>query len=122
MHLFWLALFVPAVVLSQWIWPILKQRSIWSLSAIAVCLLTIVWLAMGLPSLGPSERNFEGILKMLAFRLVASSDLPLVQLLIASSVGWLRSGWSQPDITRIAPSAHEPESPINESLRNLLRE
>ena len=76
----------------------------------------IVWLAMGLPSLGASERNIGGIMKMFAFRLAVSSDLPLGQLLVACLVGWLLSGGSKPSIVRGTPSCHEPESPNNELL------
>jgi len=90
-HLFWLTLFVPAVVLGQWIWPILKQRSIWSLSVLTISLLIVAWLAMGLPTLGAAEQNLLGVLQMFAFRLVGSTDLPLVQLLVACLVGWFRS-------------------------------
>ena len=68
--------------------------------------LIIAWLAMGLPTLGASERNFAGITKMFAFRLIASSDLPMVQLLIACFVGWLRSNRSP---ARIRTPALESE-------------
>lgn len=114
MHLFWLTLFVPAVILGQWIWPILKRRSIWSLSAIVVGLLTIGWLVLGLPTLGVNEQNFAGVAKMFAFRVLASSDLPVFQLLIACSVGWLRSGWSNQTPASIPTSGLESGSPSND--------
>ena len=55
-------------------------------------------------------------MKMFAFRLAVSSDLPLGQLLVACLVGWLLSGGSKPSIVRDTPSSHEPESPNNELL------
>lgn len=103
--MFWLTLFVPAVILGQWVWPILKQRSIWSLSALTISLLIVAWLAMGLPTLSTAEQNLAGILKMFAFRLIGFTDLPLVQLLVACAVGWFRS-------SRVRISAPEPETEL----------
>ena len=91
MHLFWLVLFVPAVILSQWIWPILKQRSIWFVLILVASVSVVGWLVMGLPTLKADQWTVEEIAKMFAFRLAAYSDLPLIQLLAASVVGWLRS-------------------------------
>jgi len=102
MHLFWLVLFVPAVFLAQWIWPILKQRSIWSVGAVVIAAVIAIWLAMGIPTLG-GQRGLEAILKMFAFRIVAFTDLPLVQLLAACCVGWFRSG-------RVQASPPKPEA------------
>ena len=91
MHLFWLVLLVPAVILGQWIWPILKQRSIWSVCFLVVGAVIVAWLAMGLPTLGTNQPSLREILTMFAFRLVTLTDLPLVQLLIACCVGWFFS-------------------------------
>lgn len=112
MHLFWLLLFVPAVILGQWIWPILKQRSIWSVGAIVIGAVIVIWLAMGVPTLG-NQRSLEAILKMFAFRIVAFTDLPLFQLLAACCVGWFRSNrvrslHASPEAT---PMANEAASP-----------
>jgi len=90
-HLFWLALFVPAVILGQWVWPILKRRSVWSLGAIIIGSLIVAWLAMGWPTLENNQQTLDGVMNMFAFRLVTSTDVPLVQLLVACAVGWLRS-------------------------------
>ena len=90
MHLFWLALLVPAVILGQWIWPVLKLRSLWSVGVLAVGVVIVIWLAMGFSTLG-GQRGFDAVLKMFAFRLVAFTDLPLVQLLVACGVGWFFS-------------------------------
>ena len=67
MHLFWLVLSVPAVILSQWIWPIFKQRSIWSVGFGVVGVAIVVWLAMGFTTLGNSQPTLVEILKMLPF-------------------------------------------------------
>ena len=91
MHLFWLALLVPAVVLGQWLLPILKQRSIWFVLILVAGLSGIGWLAMGLPILETDQWTVSGIAKMFAFRVAAYTDLPLLQLFVASLVGWLRS-------------------------------
>ena len=109
MHLFWLTLFVPAVILGQWVWPILKQRSIWSLSVLTISLLIVAWLAMGLPTLGTAEQNLAGVLTMFAFRLIGSTDLPLVQLLVACLVGWFRS-------SRMRIAVPESEFPAEPSI------
>ena len=90
MHLFWLLLLVPAVLLCQWIWPVLKQKSIWSVGVLAVGVVTVIWLAMGVPTLG-NLLGLDAVLKMIAFRLVAFTDLPLLQLLAACVAGWLNS-------------------------------
>ena len=111
MHLFWLVLFVPAVILSQWVWPILRQRSIWTLSTITFGGLIVAWMAMGLPGLASNEQNVDGVLRMFAFRLVASTDLPLVQLFAACGVGWLRSK-RQP----VRPLSPEPELPVEQPV------
>ena len=114
MHLFWLALIVPAVILSQWIWPVLRRRSIWSLGAIMIGTLIIAWLAMGLPTLENSDRTFNGVMRMFAFRLVASTDLPLVQLLAACAVGWFRSKKEPASLNQMStldPDA-DPESEL----------
>ena len=91
MHLFWLVLFVPAVILGQWIWPVLKQRSIWIVLVLIAGLSIAGWLAMGLPILESDQWTVSEIAKMFAFRLAAYTDFPLIQMLIASAVGWLRS-------------------------------
>ena len=91
MHLFWLTLAVPAVILLQWVLPVMKQRSIWSISFMIVGLMTLVWLAMGLITLEANHQNVQGISTMIIFRLISSTDLPLIQLLVACAVGWLRS-------------------------------
>ena len=91
MHLFWLVLFVPAVILGQWVWPVLKQRSIWSVLILVAAALVVGWLTLGLASLKGNQWNVSEIAKMFAFRSVAYTDLPLLQLLMASVVGWLRS-------------------------------
>ena len=91
MHLFWLVLFVPAVILSQWIGPIFRQRSIWLVLVLIAGFSVAGWLAMGLPSLKTDQWTASEIARMFAFRLAVYTDLPLIQLLIASMVGWLRS-------------------------------
>ena len=90
MHLFWLVLLVPAVILSQWIWPVLRQRSIWSVGVFVAVAVIAIWLVMGIPTLG-NQRSVEAIWKMIAFRIIAFTDLPLLQLLAACCVGWFRS-------------------------------
>jgi len=90
-HTFWLALIVPAVLLSQWIWPVLRIRSIWSISTIIVAVVTLGWLAMGLVNLPTDQQNPMGVLMLAAFRFLSFTDLPLVQLLIGCAVGWLSS-------------------------------
>ncbi len=91
MHLFWLVLFVPAVILGQWVWPVLKQRSIWFVLILVAAASVVVLLAMGLPTLKTDQWTLSEIAKMFAFRLAISSDWPLLQLLVAFVVGWLRS-------------------------------
>ena len=83
-------LFVPAVVLGQWLWPILKQRSIWLVLILVAVASLIGWLAMGLPTLKTDQWTVVEIGNMFAFRLAAYTDLPLIQLVAASVVGWLR--------------------------------
>ena len=46
---------------------------------------------MGLPTLGNGQATLEGLLKMFAFRIIAFTDLPLIQLLTACCVGWSTS-------------------------------
>lgn len=59
-HLFWLALLVPAVILSQWIWPVLKQRAIWFVLTLVVGVLLTIWLAMNvLPTESAQRTVFE---------------------------------------------------------------
>lgn len=53
--------------------------------------LTVGWLAMGLPILKSDQWTVYEISRMFAFRLAAYTDLPLIQLLAASMVGWLLS-------------------------------
>ena len=91
MHLFWLVLFVPAVILGQWVWPVLKQRSIWSVLILVAAALVVGWLTLGLAILKSDQWTLSEIAKMFAFRLAAYTDFPLIQMLIASAVGWLRS-------------------------------
>ena len=91
MHLFWLVLFVPAVILGQWVWPVLKQRSIWFVLILVALTSVVVLLATGLPTLKTDQWTLSEVGKMFAFRLAVSSDLPLLQLLAASVVGWFRS-------------------------------
>ena len=115
MHLFWLVLLVPAVILGQWIWPILKQRSIWSVSALIVATVIVAWLAMGIPTLGTNQPSLQEILKMFAFRIVTLTDLPLVQLLVACGVGWFRSKPVQV-LTRVLNTESTEEQPVPSTL------
>ena len=109
MHLFWLLLFAPAVILSQWIWPILRQRSIWSVAALVVGAVITVWLATGLPSLGSDGLPLGELLKRLTFQIVVSTDLPMLQLLAACGIGWLLSRRASRSASRVGQanrSAH----------------
>ncbi len=63
---------------------------------------------MGLPGLKSNQWTATELAKMFAFRLAVSTDLPLVQLLIASIVGWLRCN----RIPTPNPEASEQESQL----------
>ena len=69
----------------------LRQRTIWFVLVLVAAALVVGWLALGLPSLKKELWTVPEIAKMFAFRLAAYTDLPLLQLLVASFVGWLRS-------------------------------
>jgi len=95
MHTFWLALIVPGVILAQWVWPVMKLRTIWSISTAIVAVMTLGYIAMGIPALGPDQQTITGILTMPVFRCLSATDLPLIQLLIGCLVGWFRSNQTQ---------------------------
>ena len=67
---------------------------------------------MGIPTLG-NQRTLEAILKMFAFRIIAFTDLPLLQLLIACGVGWFRSVRVQSSCTSL-----DAESILDEAGEN----
>ena len=112
--MFWLALLVPAVILGQWVLPILKQKSIWFVLTLVFGTLLTIWLAMGVSTLDGDQRTATGLWKMLAFRILVYTDVPLVQTLIAAVIGWGRSSRSrktQPEY-EVAAGQTEP-SPAN---------
>ena len=112
--MFWLALLVPAVILSQWVLPILRQKSIWFALTLVVGVLLTIWLAMGVSTLDSDQRTVSELWKMLVFRILVYTDLPLMQTLIAAVIGWGRSSRSpktQPQY-EVAAGKTEP-SPVS---------
>ena len=79
------------MILGQWVWPVLRQRSIWFVLILVAGVSVVGWLAMGLPIPKADQWIMSEIAKMFAFRLAAYTDMPLLQLLTASVIGWLRS-------------------------------
>ena len=47
---------------------------------------------LGSVFLGAEQRTFSELLNMAVFRILSATDLPIVQLLLASVVGWFCSG------------------------------
>ena len=112
--MFWLALLVPAVILGQWVLPILKQKSIWFVLTLVFGTLLTIWLAMGVSTLDGDQRTATGLWKMLAFRILVYTDVPLVQTLIAAVIGWGRSSRSRKTQPEYEGAAGQTEpSPAN---------
>jgi hypothetical protein len=90
-HLSWLALVVPAVLLSLWVFPNLKRSSVWFFGVVIFGSLAIAWAAMGFETLAADQQNLSDIASMMTYRLIAATDLPLLQLMAGCAVGWLCS-------------------------------
>ncbi len=58
------------------------------LAALIICGTTFGWIAMGAAELQPKDLTLHGLLTMAGVRLVLGTELPLIQLLLGSFVGW----------------------------------
>ena len=64
----------------------------WSTCTFIFAALVIGYIALGVFSLGAEQRTFSELLNMAVFRILSATDLPIVQLLLASVVGGFCSG------------------------------